>query len=542
MTAFPGMAAVAVLAVAGMISIAMTGEESGPVWILLVCATALPAIAAVGAARKGARLGGRKGLPWLLLCGSMTLMTPIYVMHYLGEGVLEEILITGAYGLGAIAVLALPLPNAGPYQRLVASLDAMVVGLVVAISTYWLGSDSGMDLAGNLVWTVSAAAIMAMLTYVALRRSAQHGPDWPLLTAAVAVAAYLGGVMLTTISPDPYYVGHSADFAYFGGLAGYALATLIPETTNARPRNVLKPVRWAHVMAPYVFVGALVAALGLHQIQTWGSDPARSGIEIGLMVAMLVVLLRQLAMIAEQRRKIELEQGGVIATISHELRTPLTTVVGFLDLLENWDDFDDEERAVMVGLARDQSHVLARVVGDLVDVAREKIEQTTLDVAAFPATELLESAISAVPELRGASVRTDVPHSATLVADRERMLQVIANLLSNAAIYGGGGVAIVVRRVGRETVVEVHDDGPGVPDAFQHVIWERFERGARRQSAIPGSGIGLAVARGLVRAHGGDIRYRDSELLGGACFEVRLPALTSERLSETPVGAEARTT
>jgi signal transduction histidine kinase len=538
MRALTGFATVAFLAMVGVISIALTGEDSGPVWVLLACATALPAIAAVGAGQKGKRLGGREGLPWFFLSAAMTLMIPIYVVHHLEWRALEDVLISGAYALGGIAVLAVPLPDAGPYQRMVASLDASALGLVIATGTYWLGTGSGMDFAGNLIWTVSDAAIMAMVGYVAFRRSQRRGIDWPLLCVIAAVGAYLAGVLISTISVRPYYIGHEADYAYFLGLAGYALAPLIPERKQVRSQDILKPVRWGHVITPYVLVGALAAALIAHQIQLWGEDPTRTGIELGLMAAMLVVLIRQLAMIAEQRRKVEVEQGGVIATISHELRTPLTTIVGFLDLLEDWDDFDDQERADMVELARDQSHVMARVVGDLVDVARQKIEQTELQITTIQLDEFLDAAISVVPELRRASVRTEIAPAARLTADRERMLQVIANLLSNAAVYGRGEVEIVARQSGPFTVFEVHDNGPGVPDMYQHVIWERFERGAQRQSAIPGSGIGLAVARGLVRAHGGETRYRASERLGGACFELRMPMLKarSSRSQPTSVG------
>lgn len=534
MRSLTGLSAVAVLAAAGMTGIAMTGEESGPVWVLLVCASALPAIAALGAIRKGRRLGDREAVPWYLFSGAMGLMIPVYVVHHIGALGLETILISGAYGLGAAAVLAVPLPDAGPYQRLVASLDACALGIVIATGTYWLGTQSAMDFAGNLIWTMSDAAIMGMLAYVAFRRSARRGADWPLLWIVAAVGAYLGGVLVSTISTDPYYIGHTADYAYFGGLVGYAVAPLITERQSARSQNILEPVRWAHVLTPYAIVGVLAVALVAYQIQVWRVDPARTGIELGLMAAMLVVLARQLAMIAEQRRKIEVEQAGVIATISHELRTPLTTIVGFLDILEEWDEFDDAERADMVELARDQSHVMARVVGDLVDVARQRIDQTQLAISSIQLDGFLAVAISAVPELRGVTVRTEIASGTRLTADRDRMAQVLSNLLSNAATYGHGEVLIVARSAGLNTVIEVHDDGPGVPNLYEHVIWERFERGPMAQSAVPGSGIGLAVVRGLVRAHGGDAWYRDSDRLAGACFEIRVPALRGRHFADLP--------
>jgi signal transduction histidine kinase len=523
MSSITGLTTVLLISAVGTISVGMSGEDSGAVWAILACATALPAIAALSAALKGRRLGGREGLAWFMVAASMTFLTPVYLVEYLGAEALENVLLTAVYVVGALAILLVPLPDAGPYQRLVASLDALGLGVVVATGTYWLASGSGVDFAGYLTLTIGDAAIMAMVGYVAFRRSQRRGLDWPLLWMIAGVGAFMAGVLVVSVSSDPYFVGHHSDYVFLTGLMSFAVATLVPEQQVVRSQQVLRPVRWGHVLSPYVLIGALAVSLLVHQIQVWGEDPTRTGIELGLITTMLVVLARQLAMIAEQRRKVEVEQGGVIATISHELRTPLTTIVGFLDILEDWDEFSDAEKADMVDLARQQSHVMARVVGDLVDVARHKIEQTKVNVTNIRVDEFLDSAIDVVPELRGLSVRTEIAPGIRLSADRERMLQVAANLLSNAAAYGDGEVIIVVSEHAGDTVIEVHDNGPGIPDTFQHVIWERFERGPQRQSAIPGSGIGLAVARGLVRAHGGDTSYRASDRLGGACFEVRLP-------------------
>ena len=111
-----------------------------------------------------------------------------------------------------------------------------------------------------------------------------------------------------------------------------------------------------------------------------------------------------------------------------------------------------------------------------------------------------------------------------LVGDRRRLLQVLVNLLENAQSFGDGKILIVVKRDGSSRVVEVHDDGPGVPLRFEGLIWDRFERGENRlNEAIPGSGVGLAVVRALVEAHGGTVGYRRSERLGGACFWLSLP-------------------
>jgi signal transduction histidine kinase len=104
------------------------------------------------------------------------------------------------------------------------------------------------------------------------------------------------------------------------------------------------------------------------------------------------------------------------------------------------------------------------------------------------------------------------------------MLQALVNLLTNATRYGAGRIEVVTLCAGGELTFEVRDDGPGVDERFERVIWERFERGLHRLDAgIPGSGIGLSVVRGIARAHRGDAGYRRSERLGGSCFWVSVP-------------------
>ncbi|MCP4306683.1 MAG: HAMP domain-containing histidine kinase [bacterium] len=520
---FTGATAVLLMWAAAAVAIAIPGEKPLPTWVLVACGTALPAIAAVHAAKKGERLGGREGLAWRIFAVGMVVMTPIYLAEFVGATEIEDILIAVSYALGGIAIITVPLPNAGPYQRLVASLDAAGLGLVVATGTFWVISGSELDTGGHAVWVMSDTAIMVMLGYVAVRRSQDRGVDWAFFWLIGGVGAYLGGVMISSISTTAYFIGHPADFAYFFGMGSFALATTASENRARQTRLILKPVRWVHVLAPYTMVVALTGVLIVHEAGEWGEDIAGSVLELGILTTILLVLVRQLAMIVEQRHKIELEQNGVIATVSHELRTPLTTVMGFLDLLEDWDKFSDEEKIEMVSMMRSQSHVMGRVVGDLVAVAREEIEQLDITRSSLSVDDLLRSAIELVPELQQTTLSVDVAPDIVLTADQDRMLQIITNYLSNATKYGSGHIDVVAFDEHDHTVIEVHDDGPGIPDIFRLVIWERFERGPQRQGSIPGSGIGLSVARGIARSHGGETQYRSSERLGGGCFSVHIP-------------------
>ncbi len=118
----------------------------------------------------------------------------------------------------------------------------------------------------------------------------------------------------------------------------------------------------------------------------------------------------------------------------------------------------------------------------------------------------------------------DLDAGVTLRVDGDRIVQIIANLLTNAARYGGGKTLLRVAKDGSDLVLEVHDNGPGVAKKYQTVIWDRFERGSHRfSSSVQGSGIGLAIVAAIVGAHKGRTGYRTSEYLGGACFWMVLP-------------------
>jgi signal transduction histidine kinase len=492
--------------------------------VIVVSATVLPTLAAVNAFRRSRAKEDRERNAWRLLALSMGLMIPIYLAEYLGAFVFENVLIAAAYLVGALAIIVLPLPNAGPYQRMVASLDAVGIGVVAATAALWIALGSQLDGAGHTAWLVSDASIIAMVGYVALRRSQRRGVDWPLLSVIAGVGFYVTGVVVSSLSDIAYSIGHPADIAYVAGMMWFALAPVIRERTAIPPQHILKPVRWGHVLVPYVLIATLTVVLLAHQVAVWGQDPAGSVLQLGILAGMLLVLVRQLAMIAEQRNKIESEQAGVIATISHELRTPLTTIVGYVDLLEDWPSYEDDDKRQMIDAIRSESHVMARVVGDLVDLARNDIERRDLTRKRISLDDLLEVAVAVVPSLAEILVRTSITPGTHVDADRERLMQVLVNFLANAAQYGAGCIEVIAFERAQETWIEVHDDGPGVPEMYRVVMWERFERGPQRQSAIPGSGIGLSVARAIARAHGGDTDYRRSERLGGACFTVRIPS------------------
>ena len=190
----------------------------------------------------------------------------------------------------------------------------------------------------------------------------------------------------------------------------------------------------------------------------------------------------------------------------------------------------------MISIVDNQAQHVNRIVTDLIKLARDTLDSTQLEVGTHLVSTLTEDAIAMVPELFTDKVdlNTKFEPNLEVSGDRGRLTQVLVNLLTNAVRYGNGQIRLDAHTNGGHVVLEVHDNGPGVPKRYEETIWERFERGAHRLDAsVPGSGIGLPIARSLVESHGGTIGYQRSAQLGGACFTVSVPRGTPHRTSPT---------
>jgi PAS domain S-box-containing protein len=227
-------------------------------------------------------------------------------------------------------------------------------------------------------------------------------------------------------------------------------------------------------------------------------------------------------------------RDDVVAIVSHDLRNPLGVVTFSSDvLLRSWDGNP--------GRARDRRHLegiaqaaerMRRLIMDLLDVARVDAGSLPVEPVPCPAGPLAAHALeldAALAEERGVTVRSLVPDDAPLVlADRERILQVISNLLGNAVRFTppGGAITLRAHACEREVRFALADAGPGIPpDDLPHVF-DRFWRGQR--SARSGAGLGLAIARGIVEAHGGRI-WAESVLGEGSTFYFTLPRADAGR-------------
>jgi two-component system sensor histidine kinase AdeS len=177
----------------------------------------------------------------------------------------------------------------------------------------------------------------------------------------------------------------------------------------------------------------------------------------------------------------------------------------------------------MLSEATGQARHMARLVSDLVMLARGKQRHVPLEISEGTVSSIVTGALRGL-ETETTRIVEDFQEDARVRVDTDRVRQAVANMLSNAVRYGGSQVVITERIVGSDLALEVHDNGPGVPTRYESAVWERFERGAHRLNATtPGLGIGLAIVQAIAEAHGGRAEYRRSERLGGACFSIYIP-------------------
>ena len=227
-----------------------------------------------------------------------------------------------------------------------------------------------------------------------------------------------------------------------------------------------------------------------------------------------------------------------VSTVSHELRTPMTSIKGYVDLLL---------MGAVGGLTEDQQHFLTIIqnntdrltmlVNDLLDISRMESGRMTLSPEAVRADALANRVIVAMEgraEQSGLNLRSEVPPALPQVlADPDRVIQILTNLVANAINYtlSGGEVVVSARAQGDEVHISVSDTGIGIEPEDQEKIFERFFRseGAVVQEA-PGTGLGLCIVKSLVEMHGGRV-WVESDLGQGSTFTFALPTVKSRRVA-----------
>ena len=250
---------------------------------------------------------------------------------------------------------------------------------------------------------------------------------------------------------------------------------------------------------------------------------------------------RRLDWLRRRLEEFETQKNRFLRHVSHELKTPLTALREGAELLNDQvaGPLAPPQRQV-VGIMRDNSVKLQRLIEELLDYQRALHAAASLEVKSIALESLVEEAVKP-HELaaRAKSLRLAIEaEPATVEADPEKLRSIVDNLVSNAVKFTppGGTVTVSARAVAGEAIIEVLDTGPGVPQEERESIFNLFFRGRRSESAtasggrVKGTGLGLAIARELVEAHGGRIAVLGGE--AGGHFRVTLPRRSARVLAD----------
>jgi signal transduction histidine kinase len=230
----------------------------------------------------------------------------------------------------------------------------------------------------------------------------------------------------------------------------------------------------------------------------------------------------------ERLREVDGLKDDLIALVSHELRTPLTSIVGYLELVQEDEAELKEEHRSHLEVVQRNAHRLLGLVSDLLFAAQVQAGRVTLERDLVSVRELLDEAVAAALPT-AANRQIDVTVSADdvvhVIGDKQRLAQVIDNLLSNALKFTPPNGSVAVSMVAREATVliEVADTGLGISPADQNKLFTRFFRTeAAMRKAIKGTGLGLSIVKAIVEGHGGEITVESAEGKG-ATFRIVLP-------------------
>jgi hypothetical protein len=251
---------------------------------------------------------------------------------------------------------------------------------------------------------------------------------------------------------------------------------------------------------------------------------------------------------AANRRLQELDRmkDGFVSTVTHELRTPLTSMRAFAEILRDNAELPVSERERFLHIIIEEVERLTRLIDQVLDLSKMESGRAEWRLAEVDLRELIEESAVATAQLmaeRDIDLQLRLPASPRVTADRDRVKQVLLNLLSNAAKFcdAAEGRVIVELGVDNGTArVDVRDNGPGVRPEERHVIFERFRQGGAPTGPRAGTGLGLAISRDIIRRLGGDV-WVENTAGEGATFTFTLP-LAPTRLRELPAGTAAEET
>jgi len=256
--------------------------------------------------------------------------------------------------------------------------------------------------------------------------------------------------------------------------------------------------------------------------------------EVGELALTLEEMLRSLDAARTEREGAMQKQREFVADASHELRTPLTSILANLELLQaSLGSPDQAEDREIVDSALRSSRRMSRLVADLLLLARADAGRLDKHRRCDLAQIAGDAAVEAAPLMGDRTLTIDNDRPIGVEGSPDELHRMVLNLLDNAAHHtpAGSHIELSLRTEGTEAVLDVADDGPGVPAEMWDQVFGRFVRGQgpADTAAGPGTGLGLAIVSAVAASHGGTVEATESQT-GGALFRARIPLADSEQV------------
>jgi signal transduction histidine kinase len=348
------------------------------------------------------------------------------------------------------------------------------------------------------------------------------GRRWDRLGTRIAVAQAVGVVVaLLCILPTTlvmFFSTHDRDLVVL--LLGYSLAIAL-----------------VFALAVGHGLGASLAAMrdGAARMAAgdlWARVPVPRERELAELATTLNAMAERLDAAFARQRELEEARQGLIAAVSHDLRTPLASLRVMVEAISDGVADDPATIRRYVAAMERETVSLGRLIDDLFEMARLDAGQLSLRVAPSPLGPLIAETLAAMEaqaDRQGVALRAWVDAGLPpVLVDPDRIQRVLVNLVQNAIRHtpADGSITVDAVDLGPDVQVNVRDTGEGIPDADLPRVFDRFYRGDRarsREGSHGGAGLGLAIARRLVEAHGGRIWVESPGSGHGSTFSIRLP-------------------